>query len=452
MPPGRVAPGPWTTGALGLLALFVASTAIIGADCLWAVAGGDAIRRAGGVLDSVAFAAAPTAGWPPVLTLAQLGLSVAYAPAGIVGLGILQLCAGLLSWVMLTAAARIRGATDAGTAVTLLLLAVGTLAAWGVVRLQVLSLLPFSGVVLILIRQHERATRGVWLLPAIIAVWGNLHGAVLLGVAVIGAYLLGSRLRGRPRETVAVGLATLAAVFANPALTRTVEYYQGVFGNAAARSRTNLWAPLSLSQPLDILLGAAGVVMVGLAWRARPAIWEWLAVTGLTIATLGTARSGLWLLMVLVPVAACGASRSILPGRPRRPFRSTLGRPVGVSLLVLAMLLLAVRGDALAPAEPALVRHVTDLARGRVVLASEPLCESLAVSGARVWVCNPVDAFDRGDQEAFVAFLEGRGDYGAAIAAADLIVVRAAHPLASGAPAGFRASPAPSGWIIWERS
>ena len=52
-------------------------------------------------------------------------------------------------------------------------------------------------VLLVLRSQQRRPSRGIWLVVPLTAIWGNLHGAVLVGVAVIGCYLLFSRLRTR---------------------------------------------------------------------------------------------------------------------------------------------------------------------------------------------------------------------------------------------------------------
>jgi hypothetical protein len=59
------------------------------------------------------------------------------------------------------------------------------------------------------------------------------------------------------------------------------------------------------------------------------------------------------------------------------------------------------------------------------VLAPEPLAESLAAAGATVWASNPLDAFARSDQSAYLAFL--RGDAAGARRAlerADVVVAR----------------------------
>jgi hypothetical protein len=62
------------------------------------------------------------------------------------------------------------------------------------------------------------------------------------------------------------------------------------------------------------------------------------------------------------------------------------------------------------------------------VLAPEPLVESLAVAGVTVWLSDPVDAFDRVDQAAYLDFLEGAPSGERAIDASDLVVVQEGSP------------------------
>jgi hypothetical protein len=68
------------------------------------------------------------------------------------------------------------------------------------------------------------------------------------------------------------------------------------------------------------------------------------------------------------------------------------------------------------------------------VLATEPLVESLASGGVTVWLSNPIDAFSRADQAAYLDFLDGRGSLAALPVSVRVVV----------APVGS----APSGWAV----
>ena len=80
------------------------------------------------------------------------------------------------------------------------------------------------------------------------------------------------------------------------------------------------------------------------------------------------------------------------------------------------------RGDATLPADPELVSVVSEAAGDRVVLAQEPLVESLAVAGVRVWLSDPIDAFRGPDQKAYLDFLDGVRGGDVALAQADVVV------------------------------
>ena len=91
------------------------------------------------------------------------------------------------------------------------------------------------------VRQARRPDRGIWWAVPLVAVWGNLHGAVLLGVCVLGAYLVVDRLRQRPVESIAVG----AAYPGRCARRRSCGGPRSttrVFDNVSAQRAEGLWA------------------------------------------------------------------------------------------------------------------------------------------------------------------------------------------------------------------
>jgi hypothetical protein len=393
--------------------LFVALFAQVGADTYWLVALGDRIRESGAVPDGVPFAAADTHGWPNVLVLAEVILSVV-AGWGAAGLAGLQLVVDAVALALVVAGTRRTDASDRGTAVALALVILGGLPAFVVVKLQLFSLVPFAGLLLLLRAQHRRPTRAIWLMPVLVAVWTNLHGAVLLGVAVGGAYLLFSRLRIRPIETLLVGPATLLALLATPAGLRTFDYYRDVMGNEAAVRGAGMWARLSLSSPFDVVFMIAAALLLVAALRRRLPVWEYVVLLGLLIATVTASRHGIWLILAAAGPAALGLSRGSgsgaaeAPATPRSGTRPavTAGSLGALAGVVLALLVLPQRDAETLGGSPALVAEVVGRAEGRVVLAPEPLVESLVAAGMTAWACNPIDAFDRDVQMAYLDFSE----------------------------------------------
>ena len=434
------------------LSVFLSLFVIVGADCYWLVALGDDIAEHGRVPVGIPFAAARSDDWPNVLVLAQLILAGIHSLGG-AALPITQIVVDAAALLLLALGARRAGASDRATAVVLVLVAFGSLASLAIVRLQVLSLVPFA-VLLLLLREDERSPgRRIWLVPALVALWTNLHGAVLLGVAVTGAYLLFSRLRVRPAETVAVGVATVLALLVTPVGLRTVDYYLGVMENEAAVRGTGLWARPTLSNPFDVLMIVAGALLLVLALRRRQRVWEYVVLLGLAVGTLTAARHGVWLLMAATTPAALTLTRRRRAVGADRD--ASLRGPV-VALLASAVVAAAVvlpRGDDVLPAEPDLVDAVADRVGDRVVLAPEPLAESLAVAGVTVWAADPIDAFDHDVQRAFLDFLDGGPDATRAVAASDAVVVEegseAEELMAS--QDGFDSEPLVDGWVLHVR-
>ena len=165
-----------------------------------------------------------------------------------------------------------------------------------IVRAQTYSLAMFAVLVALVMSQARRPDRRIWWVVPVVVLWANMHGAVLLGVCVLGAYLLFDRLRIRPWENVAVGSASLLAVCVTPQLWKTPNYYISVFNNVSAQRGEGLWARPSLSSPFDVLMLLVGAVMLVAVWRRRRGVWEYVALIGLCLATASAARHGVWLL------------------------------------------------------------------------------------------------------------------------------------------------------------
>jgi hypothetical protein len=445
--------GRWSAVVIVAGLLFCARFVSIGADTYWAVALGRDIVRTGSIPEGIPFAAADSTGWPNVPVLGELVLAGLAVP-GPVGIVAAQLIFDAAALVLLSFGARRAGASDAATAVVLALVAAGCLPALASIKMQLFSLALFPLLLVQLRADHRAPSRRIWWVVLVVAVWGNLHGAVLLGVAVTGAYLLFSRLRRRPGETTLIGLTTLLAVAANPALLRSVHYYAGVLGNEAARRGTELWARPSPGNLFDLLLIAAGVVLVVLALWSRPPLWEVVAILGLLGGTVSSARHGVWLLMLCAAPAGVRLSR--------RPEQGSSASPVAVPLVAGLVLLVGCPGllwrrlDALNPSgNPELVAAVHAVAQGSVVLADEPVVESLAAEGVRIWLSNPIDAFDRPDQAAYLDFVSGAvtGNSQSLLDAAEVVVLRTGGPADGPVSTDARFAPERfvAGWTVYAR-
>src|SRR5207253_7578114 len=145
---------------------------------------------------------------------------------------------------------------------------------------------------LLLLRSEARApSRRIWLLVPLTALWSNLHGAVLVGLAVAAIYLLVARLHREPVLALGVLAGSVLALFLTPALTDTGSYYLGVMRSEAAVRGIGMWAPLSPHSPFDVLFVALAVPLIVLALRSSLQRWELVCIAALAAAAVHAARN-----------------------------------------------------------------------------------------------------------------------------------------------------------------
>ena len=403
--------------AIGAALSAVAGT--IGADARWLDALGRIIVRRDSIPNSIPWASAPSMGWHNVPVLAELIFRGLIATAGDRGLLVAQVVAvgsalAITAWDL-----RREGANEFAGALVLLIVVLGSLSVFVVVRSQLFSVLLFPVLITLLRADARSPSRRIWLLIPLFALWSNLHGAVLVGLAVAGAYLIFGRGRRNPLLAAGVLVSSAVAVCATPALQHTPDYYYGLLRNEAARRGEGLWAPLSLTSGFDLLLIAAAVTLLILAFRAPPVVWETIALLGLAALTVKTARSGVWLLFL----AAAPAARSL---RFERERRLRVAVPLVLTAGVLAVFGLA-RGPVSTSASGRLLDKAIRLAGGTPILAEGIPAEQIAADQGRVWLSNPLDAFRHRDQRLYLDWLAGRPAGDRALEDARVVVVIRGH-------------------------
>jgi hypothetical protein len=394
--------------AVAAVAALAGSFGVIGADALWLVPLGSQVAH-GHLPGSIAFAAAPTSGWHDVPAASELLFWAAWhALGGGRGLVMWQVLGAAVGFGALAWGLR-RQASSGAVALLCAIVLMGSLPAVVVTGFSLYSL-AFFPVLLALLEADARAPgHRIWLAVPIVAVWGNLHGAVIVGLGLLAAYLVFSRGRRDPWVSLGVLGASIAAWFMTPALWDTPHYYGGVLGNEAARRGEGLWAPLDLGG-FGVLLIAAAVVLGVLAWR-HVTLWEAVAIVGLVAATVHVGRNGTWLLFV----AAYPAARGLRIGELSR--RVLVGSGVVCAAGALALL---VEG----PRDPGSTSLAAAAARtGRPVLAAAILGQQVALAGGRVWVSNPIDAFRRADQRTYLDWLRGGPGGDAALSDSGYVLV-----------------------------
>lgn len=432
---------------ISLAAALLSQSVTVGADTMWLVAIGSAVITQGEVPHGVPFLATDTSHWVNVPVIGEV-LMAALDRIGTGGLIGAQVIAVTLVMVALAGSAARLGAGPGAISVALSLVVIGHLPSLGIVRAQMWSLPLFVAVAYVLRRESESPSRWIWLVVPLTAIWGNLHGAVLVGVAVMGAYVLFGRSRHSPLTAAAVGLAVPASLWLTPAGIRSHEYYLGVISNAAAERREGLWAPVDLATLFGVLLLGSSVVLLGAALRRRLPLWEYAAVLGLTLLTIHSARNGIWLALWLAPRAALGLGGQVAsPGTQFRAVR--LVAPVLTVCAALVIIGLA-NQSAVVSRERATAKNLASLIGPvQTTLAVSPISELLAVEGVRLWASNPIDALSHDRQSAFLDFLSLR--YRSAVEAEqppEIIVLSSASPI----PPGYHQVSAREEYRVYKRA
>jgi len=397
----------WLAAAAG--PALCAAVAVVGADARWLAALGGAITHAGHIPASVPYAAAPSHDWVNVPALGELIFHWMWALGGERGLVLAQTVAVALTFALLVRDMRAARAPDSASALVLVLLPFAAVASLFIVRAQLFSL-PMFALTLLLLRNESRApSRRIWMLVPLVVLWSNLHGGVLVGFATAAVYLLVERLRTERWTAVAVLLTSAAALFATPGLLRTAEYYAGVFHSEPARSGFGLWASMSLHNPLDVVFVVVAAPLMWFAVRTRLKAWELSSITMLTVAAVHVSRNSIWLLLFIACPAAVGI------GATRVRNARGAGGLVQLCAWVVPLVLLVAgltRDPAQTVAAMPLRAQAAKLAAGWPILADAEDAEAIALDGRRLWIANPIDAFDERDQDAYVSWLKGdaRGD------------------------------------------
>jgi hypothetical protein len=276
-----------------------------------------------------------------------------------------------------------------------------------IARVQMFSLVLFPALVSLLRAEHRQPSARIWLALPLLALWSNLHGAALAGMAVLYGYLALSRFRSQRLTALGVAAGALVALCVTPAGLDTVSYYHGLLTNVAAQQGVGQWAPLGQS-PFDLVMVAIILVLAARLRHRVPALWEIVVLVGLAVLTVKAARDGVWLLFFLAAPAARAS------GSAERSDRLV------PALLVLGLLLVVV--DVVKSPQPSgashrLVERTIAIAGETPVLADGLPSEQIAMGGGRIWAGNPLDAFSHRVQIEYVDFIQGRRDGEAALSA-----------------------------------
>ncbi|HLK42367.1 MAG TPA: hypothetical protein VKV34_03425 [Thermoleophilia bacterium] len=248
------------------------------------------------------------------------------------------------------------------------------------VRAQTLAYPLFVAVLAVVLADYRRrrpARSSLWAL-AVLVLWANIHGSVLIGIASLaGGSLLCAAIavrEGRRRDArdfAGLALAAVLTVFVTPySPSDLIAYYRSVIGNPVIAKVVSEWQPPTPigSWPFFVLAFAA-VAVVGLTvWKRRlPALPAVAIGAGLALAGLTAVRYDVW--FALAGVLVLGEGAAVLLGYPSRPAgrsQTPLDRVVGRAGVV------AVGFAAIVPlVAPSRTNQLSALVFGGVVMAAQ---------------------------------------------------------------------------------
>lgn len=203
--------------------------------------------------------------------------------------------------------------------------------------------LLFGLVAMVITLEVVQGLRARWWLVPVFALWVNLHGSFVLGLALLGAVVVGAAIDNRslPRaELAAVGaaLAGCLGALVSPVGWRLLWFPFHMMDRGEALDRVSEWASPSFRSPVEQLFLVPLILMVVAA--SRRARWRCLVpAVGFFVGGLLAVRNlGLASLVVVALVAPALEGLAGSVDGSSRPLGARLGRlGAGAGLGVLAL-------------------------------------------------------------------------------------------------------------------
>lgn len=277
--------------------------------------------------------------------LSELLMGISYAGLGALGLNLLKLAAVTVVGGIALVIARQEHASPIAGDVYAALIVVATYTRTQVIRPQMCSVVICCGM-LYLLRETDRGRpRAIWYVPLLFAAWVNLHGGWIVGLAVLGVWMMGDAWQRRNiRWTLvlaAVGALVLLATLCNP-------YGPGLWRFLAETVRLDRpdvtdWKPL-LQLPPGILVIESILPLVAIAAIHSERAWRRVSrrdIAVLVLLFVATFRVGRVDAFLQAAIAIALATPIItflnrIDRNARGLFRKA-SAPVGVMALILAV-------------------------------------------------------------------------------------------------------------------
>lgn len=217
------------------------------------------------------------------------------------------------------------------------------------VRPQLATFLLFAMTLAILRVSWERETKLIWLLPLLTALWTNLHGGFLAGLAIQGVFIAGFALRAIRQTTLrkrfaviaSIGLLSLIATGINP---YGFELHRMLWQHLIPAQAVREWQPLwSVGQNVNYYLPGVVLLVTLAGWRR----WSWIDIVIIALVAVQAALHvrHVALLAITVLILAPGplteACRSLFPGLSEKWSQGWRGKGAAtVAVASLALILL----------------------------------------------------------------------------------------------------------------
>ena len=343
----RLAPSLAALAALALVAIYVVIStpdAIVQDTWLALTSGREIVQHGLPHVDHLTILGAGRH-WIDQQWLGQLILYGLAAAGGMTAVAVAGMTAALCAWAIALAAAS-RAGTPSPTLITLLTVAGLASGPWALqIRTQELALPLFALVLALLLRDPTLERRRTFLVLPLLVLWANVHGSVVLGVAVAVAYAVTICLASRPRVSALRRawpylLLPPAALLASPYGLSLVHYYRVMLIDPPFRHLVDEWQATLPGRHTAIFFALAAftaLVAVRSIRRFQPAE---LVVLALTFSlALAAARNIVWFALAVL---------AVVPARVGKPHHGFHTRAAGSAAVVMGAVVLAVLISALA--------------------------------------------------------------------------------------------------------
>lgn len=209
-------------------------------------------------------------------------------------------------------------------------------------RTQTFAYPLFAAVIVLLARPGPTTWRRLLALLAIIVLWANLHGSVVLAAMLVSLrgcceLVAGFRSGKGPKQLAwLVALLPWPALLATPYLLSTGHYYRETIFNPTLSAYLWQWKPTTLS-PLSLPLFVLALGFLWLIGKAAPAYMLFEKLAGLVLVALALLAVRNWTWLALFAVAFYPKGLEYLRAERRRPLETPLNRVLAVLGIVFAL-------------------------------------------------------------------------------------------------------------------